>query len=273
MSDAGWNVLNAENAAAAKHLMTRHTPNVALIDYMLPDANGVELAAEFVRNAPSLLTIVMSGIMLPPEEEALCEQHNFPILVKPFLASEVIRYISVALGRPQIVGDPFNDDALEVFFCYSHRDEDMRNRLDAHLSALKHMGIIRSWHDRKIAAGADWDKTIDKHLNSADLVLLLISPDFLNSEYAYRKEMKRALERHDANECRVIPVILRPADWETAPFAKLQAVPKNGKPITSWTNRDTGYLDAAKAIRKAAEELSSTLPQRARHRRRRVRHS
>jgi hypothetical protein len=92
----------------------------------------------------------------------------------------------------------------------------------------------------------------------------------LNSDYCYRKEMMRALERHDAKECRVIPIILRPVDWETAPFAKLQAVPKNGKPITSFANRDLGYLDAAKAIRRVAEELSATLRPGGRRRRRRV---
>ena len=83
------------------------------------------------------------------------------------------------------------------------------------------MGLIHSWHDRKLAAGSDFNKSIDRYLNSADLILLLISPDFLGSEYCYRKEMMRALERHKNGECRVIPVILRPSDWGKAPFALL----------------------------------------------------
>jgi hypothetical protein len=121
------------------------------------------------------------------------------------------------------------------------------------------MAIIGSWHERKIAAGSDVDEAIDAQLEKADLILLLISADFLNSDYCYRKEMKRALERHRRGETMVIPVILRPVDWEKSPFAHLFAVPRDGKPITRWTNRDAGYLSAAKEIRKAAEELSATL--------------
>ena len=127
---------------------------------------------------------------------------------------------------------------------------------------FRSMGIIHSWHDRKITAGSNLDDGIDAQLEKADLILLLISADFLNSEYCYRKEMKRALERHESRQARVIPVILRPVDWEKSPFAHLVAVPVDGKPITRWTNRDAGYLSAAKEIRRVAEELSATIPPR-----------
>ena len=153
----------------------------------------------------------------------------------------------------------FTGRALKIFFSYSHRDEKLRDQLDAHLSGLKHMDLVHSWHDRKITAGSDFKETIDRYLDSADLVLLLISPDFLNSEYCYSKEMKKALERHANGQARVVPVILRPVDWEKAPFAHLQVVPMDGKPITRWANRDEGFLDAAKGIRRAAEELSASL--------------
>jgi hypothetical protein len=93
----------------------------------------------------------------------------------------------------------------------------------------------------------------------ADLILLLISPDFLASDYCYGKEMDRALERHQRHEAHVIPVIVRPVDWEKAPFSYLQAVPKDGKAITLWANKDQALMDAAKSIRKAAEELSGTI--------------
>jgi hypothetical protein len=149
--------------------------------------------------------------------------------------------------------------ALTVFFSYSHKDESLRNRLEAHLSTLKHMGIVRSWHDRKIAAGDDFREAIDRHLRTADLILLLISPDFLHSEYCYRVEMQLAVARHQQQQAKVIPVILRPVDWANTPFAHLQAVPKNGKAVTLWPNRDQALMDAAMSIRRAAEELSGTI--------------
>ncbi len=126
--------------------------------------------------------------------------------------------------------------AVDVFFSYSHRDQALRDALETHLALLVREGAIRSWHDRKIGAGRDWEGEIDRHLESADLVLLLISPDFMASDYCFDREMGRALERHDAGEARVVPVILRPADWQTADFARLQALPRNAKPITARPN-------------------------------------
>ena len=93
MADAGWTLLTAESATEAKRLMTEHKPNAALLDYMLPDGNGVELGVEFLQSVPQMLVIVMTGTILPPEEEALCEEHGFPVLRKPFLASDVMNQI------------------------------------------------------------------------------------------------------------------------------------------------------------------------------------
>jgi CheY-like chemotaxis protein len=259
MSHAGWKIHTAESASESRNLVPQHKFDAALLDFMLPDGNGVELAVELRRAVPEILIIIMTAATLPPEEAALCEEHDFPILPKPFLASDVMNQIRRRLEVQPKAEIVFTSRALSVFFCYSHRDEKLRDRLDAQLSALRHMNIIHSWHDRKIAPGADFNETIDRYLNSADMILLLVSPDFLNSEYCYRIEMKRALERHQRGEARVIPVILRPTDWEKTPFAHLQAVPRDGKAITLWPNRDQGYLDAAKRIRQAAEQLSATL--------------
>jgi ATP-dependent Clp protease ATP-binding subunit ClpA/CheY-like chemotaxis protein len=93
MADAGWRLLTAESATEAQRLMRESRPNAALLDYMLPDGNGVELGVEFLRSLPQMLVIVMTGTILPPEEEALCEEHNFPVLRKPFLASDVMNQI------------------------------------------------------------------------------------------------------------------------------------------------------------------------------------
>jgi hypothetical protein len=138
-----------------------------------------------------------------------------------------------------------------LFFSYSHRDEALRDQLETHLSMLKRQGSIETWHDRRVTAGETFDGAISASLERADVVLLLVSPDFLDSDYCYDVEMTRALERHAGESCTVIPVILRPCDWHDAPFGKLLAAPRDGKPITQWPNIDEAFLDVTKAIKGA----------------------
>lgn len=145
---------------------------------------------------------------------------------------------------------------IKLFFSYSHKDEKLRNELAKRLALLKRNGLITDWYDRNIDAGAEWGREIDTHLNSADIILLLVSPDFIASDYCYNLEMARALERHEAGEASVIPIILRPVSWKETPFGKLQALPEGGKAVTTWSNRDEAYLHIAEGIRKAVEKLS-----------------
>ncbi len=145
---------------------------------------------------------------------------------------------------------------LRVFSSYSHRDQAFRRTMENHLSLLKRKGVIQGWSDRDITAGEEWRTEIDQNLEAADMVFLLISDEFIASDYAWDMEMTRALERHDAGETRVIPILLKPVDQEDAPFARLQALPANGRPITKWSNRHEGWLDVAKGIRRVAEELN-----------------
>jgi hypothetical protein len=120
---------------------------------------------------------------------------------------------------------------VRIFCSYSHRDDRWKQRLDEHFSLLRREGIVDYWHDRRIGPRDEWERAIDERLAECDIVLLLVSPSFLNSDYCYEVEMSRALERHHDGTARVIPVILRPCDWESAPFAKLQALPSDGKPV------------------------------------------
>jgi tetratricopeptide (TPR) repeat protein len=120
---------------------------------------------------------------------------------------------------------------------------------------LKRQGLISSWHDRDISAGRDWASEIDAHLNTSQIILLLVSPDYIDSDYCYGFEMKRALERDMAGETHVVPIILRPVDWEFAPLGHLQPLPTNGKPITDWQNQDSAFLDVARGIRRVVEGL------------------
>jgi hypothetical protein len=125
-------------------------------------------------------------------------------------------------------------ESASIFYSYAHEDEKLRKRLETHLSLLRQQGLITEWHDRRIDAGADWKQVIDTHLMNASIILLLISPDFLASDYCYGVEMQQALECHQRNEARVIPILLRPTDWEDAPFAHLQYLPHNRRPVTKW---------------------------------------
>jgi len=105
------------------------------------------------------------------------------------------------------------------------------------------------------SACEEWAGSIDEHFRTADIILLLISADFLSSNYCYEIEMKTALGRHEAKEARVVPIILRDVDWHTAPFGKLQALPRDGKPITLWTNRDEAWATVARGIRGMVDDL------------------
>jgi hypothetical protein len=150
--------------------------------------------------------------------------------------------------------------AIELFFSYSHRDRDLRDELERHLAVLTRTGVISAWHDRQISAGAEWAGEIDSHLERARIILLLVSADFLSSDYCYDVELRRAMERHASGSARVIPVILRAADWVDAPFGRLNVVPTDARPITSWPNRDEAFLDVARAIKAAAAALASAPP-------------
>lgn len=145
-----------------------------------------------------------------------------------------------------------------VFFSYSHKDEALRDQLEIQLAMLKRQGIIETWHDRRIVAGQELDGAISDELLRADIVLLLVSPDFLASDYCYDREMGVAMERHEKGEAVVIPVILRPCDWHPAPFGKLRATPNDAKPVTQWPDRDLAMLDVVKDIRKAAERFAKS---------------
>jgi len=149
---------------------------------------------------------------------------------------------------------------VEIFCSYAHEDETWLRKLETHLSLLQRQNLVSLWHDRLIAPGTDWAKTIDVHLETASVILLLVSADFFASDYCYGIEMKRALERQEAGEARVIPILVRPADWTDAPFAHLQALPTNAKPIMSWRNKDTALTDIAAGIRRVIVEELPQLP-------------
>jgi TIR domain len=143
--------------------------------------------------------------------------------------------------------------AATLICCYSRRDYKYLMKLRTHLGALRRQGLIADWFDRQIEPGNSWRTEIDQNLATAQIILLLISADFLDSYFCCEVEMRRALERHHAGEARVIPVILRPCDWETMPFGELQVLPPSARPATRWKTLDDAFYAVAACIRKLVE--------------------
>jgi hypothetical protein len=145
---------------------------------------------------------------------------------------------------------------ISIFCSYSHKDEAMLNQLQMQLAGLVRQGVINLWHDRNINASTEWKSAIDQHLNTAQIILLLVSPDFVASKYCYSIEMKRAMERHERGEAYVIPIILRSTLWQDAPFGKLQALPADAVPVTSrkWHTQEEAFYNIAEGIRIIVEE-------------------
>jgi internalin A len=156
-------------------------------------------------------------------------------------------------NRPEGIVNP-----IAIFFSYSHKDEVLRDELETHLKLLQRQAVISTWHDRKIPSGKEWGGEIDRHLERAKIILLLISADFIASEYCWGNEVTVALQRHESGEAIVVPIMLRPCDWRGAPFSKLQGLPKEMRPVTVWENRDAAWKDVAVGIREMAEAASPT---------------
>lgn len=150
--------------------------------------------------------------------------------------------------------------AARVFMSYSHKDEELRDQLEVQLAMLRRQGLVDVWHDRRLMPGDHLDWTISEELDHADIILLLVSPDFIASDYCYNIEKGRALERHREGTARLISVILRPCDWTHTDLSQYLVTPKDGRPITQWPDRDEAFLDVAQSIRRAINDLGRADP-------------
>jgi Fe2+ or Zn2+ uptake regulation protein len=146
---------------------------------------------------------------------------------------------------------------INIFFAYSREDQVLRHRLDKHLSGLRRKDYIKTWYDGRIEPGKEWKMEIDTNLSKSDIILLLISADFIDSDYCYNIEMKKAIIRHEKGDAVVIPIILNHCDWDDLPFSKIQGLPQSGNPITSnyWENADIAFTEIAKSIKDIVENL------------------
>jgi len=144
-----------------------------------------------------------------------------------------------------------------IFLSYAHADEDLKKELDKHLMPLKRSGKIETWNDRELIAGQEWNEEILAELNSAEIILLLISIDFIASQYIWDKELATAMKRHEEGTAQVVPIIMKNCLWQDMPFAKLQALPRNAKPVTAYENRDDAFTEIAVSINKLVEYMIS----------------
>lgn len=150
---------------------------------------------------------------------------------------------------------PESKKAIKVFYAYSHKDKSLKDKLDQHLQALKQSGKIMTWSDYEIQAGEARKAEISAQLATADIILLLVSPDFLSSDYYCSEEMKQIYIKHDTGEACIIPIILRPIFLEGLPLQNLLKLPSGGKPVTQWPQRDSAFEDIARGIHGVVEKL------------------
>jgi internalin A len=162
-------------------------------------------------------------------------------------------YPRIANERRYLGAPRFFFGAPRLFYSYAHEDEHLRDELEIHLKLLERQGLIQPWHDRRIQPGVDWRQELDRNLEQADIILLLVSPSFIASDYCYEIEMSRALERHQAGNATVIPILIRPVNWDAIPFSHLQALPTDLTPVTQWPDPDNAWLDVEKGLEAAIQ--------------------
>jgi tetratricopeptide (TPR) repeat protein len=162
-------------------------------------------------------------------------------------------------GQHGDVIDLLPPEAIQIFISYAHEDQAFRDLLGKHLASLARIGFVTQWYDGNIRAGAQWAEEIYQHLNTADIILLLVSPDFMHSDFCYHVEMTQALKRHQSGDARVLPILLRHTYWEQTPIGALRGSPRGGKPINAWRNRDQAFFYV---VRDLLEEIKLLLSQR-----------
>jgi internalin A len=196
------------------------------------------------------------SIAVPYQELTVLEASGV-VSIPRVVANKVITIEVGKLLNSVELPSEYTGRPVGVFISYSHRDDELRAELETNLKLFERLGLIHMWHDRRIPPGDKWKDKIDQNLERADLILLLVSVDFLGSDYAYEVEMKRALARDAAKEARVVPIIVRDCPWNLAPFSHLQVLPRDGKPVRSWRLRDAAWRNVAEGIGKIIDEFQA----------------
>jgi hypothetical protein len=161
------------------------------------------------------------------------------------------------MTKPAPPPSPMPSKPYDIFLSYSHEDEGLMNFVRKHLMIFDRQGLIRKWWDRKLLGGQHIDSALTAKLASSDIILLLVSASFLSSDYCYDTEMKQAMVQHENGRSVVVPIILRPCSWHSAPFGHLLALPTDGKALTLWPNHDEAGLMIAEGLRRIVADLQA----------------
>lgn len=255
-------LLNGCYSATQALVIARHVPYVIGMSDAISDRAAIEFAVGFYKALGAGRPIEFAyklGCNAIQMESIANAEHLTPVLLKQNSTNVQAKPDVVSLPIPLAPSAPPASELIEVFISYSHKDESLKDELYIHLANLTRQGKIKPWQDRAIEAGTEWDAEIKTHLESAEIILLLITPRFIASEYCFDKEMQRAMERHNLGTARVVPIIMKPCDWQDTPFSKLQVLPKDAKPVTSWSDLDEALLDVVKGIRRAVDSITKHL--------------
>jgi TIR domain/CHAT domain len=258
-------VLNTCHSRSHGEAIAKHAGCVIAMDGVIYDNTAIHFARELysslafgesIQSAFERARAVVADVT--PTQVAV------PVLLSRRTDSTAITFASraprpVAASKPDAFGPAGAAAPCAKIFCsYSHKDEKYRAELETHLALLARQGAVHVWHDRQIEPGADWAREIDENINHANVVLLLISADFLASQYCYGIEMNRALARATTSETRVVPILVRKCDLQGVPFGHLQWLPSGAKPVKNWPDRDSAWTDVAKSVRKVVQDLGVT---------------
>ena len=142
---------------------------------------------------------------------------------------------------------------MRLFYSYAHEDAKYRDELEKHLKPLERAGLISDWSDEELLPGEEWRERIEVALREADIIVFLVSADFMSSDFIWDVELRQAMERHQQQTALVIPVIVRPTDWSGTMLGQLQAVPAGGRAVTQWENQDEAWLDVVQGVRRLVE--------------------
>jgi hypothetical protein len=252
-----WMVVPGSIFPVLRAKRLREDKGIRIIQYR-DDSTHSELI-KFLRD----LTSPPSPVRLPFEEGVRSNRIEIITELEPIRSRQIDPKTTLSPNMDNFPSPvSISAEAIEVFYSYAQEDSELCQKLDRGLTVMKWQGLITDWHPLKISAGEEWEREINGHLNTAGIILLLVSPDFF-TESIYQAQISRAIERHNAGEACVIPIILRPTfDWGNVPFGefqlgRLQPLPKNGKPVTKWPNKDEVFKMIAEGIKEAVEQLNS----------------
>jgi len=142
---------------------------------------------------------------------------------------------------------------MKAFISYSHRDTQYLERLKVHLAQARRDSLISEWNDQEIKAGDNLDNHISEALLTSELFLALVSPDYIASNYCFEKEFQKAIKMQEEGKLTIVPIIVEPCEWQKTPFGKLKAIPKDGKPISEYTNQNNAFLNVVDELRRLLE--------------------